>query len=577
MPHKLIIGKNDLASQRPDLVAEWDFAMNGEQTPQNTTVFSNKRVWWICSKCGHRWNSTVSSRSKGCGCRKCNNSWTTVRREKLLSKSGSLAILYPSIAKEWDEERNSPLTPNDVTPGSNKKIWWICPRKHSYQSAVCNRVQGKGCPICIGKKILVGYNDLATLYPLAAEMWDYQKNGVLNPKTVGLKSHHKVWWKCSQGHSWQSKISHFTDGHRCPYCDGQRAIEGVNDITNTNASLAAEWDYEKNKTPITKVMQSSGIKYWWKCSFGHSWQASPAHRSAGEGCPICSSTSKTSFPEKCLFHYIKHFFLDAEPNYKNPKLLGNFELDVYIPSIKCGIEYDGVFYHQNKEKDERKDSICNEHSIKLIRVREPGCPLLKSSKCIQLHSLSSDELSSAIKQALKQIGVAETNIDVDRDRYLIESEIDHSIAKNSLAFTHPELCKEWDYELNGSLTPFNVSRCSEKKVWWKCKVCGLSWQAIVANRSKGSGCVFCSKNKRPLAKYNPTLAEEWDYELNGSLSPSDVSVGSAQYIWWKCKTCGKSWKSRVSTRNKGHGCPHCQSLKHPGLGKARLAKITKTR
>ena len=43
---------------------------------------------------------------------------TLSREKKPLSKE------FPALLSEWDFEKNAPLTPDDVTSGSDKKIWW---------------------------------------------------------------------------------------------------------------------------------------------------------------------------------------------------------------------------------------------------------------------------------------------------------------------------------------------------------------------------------------------------------------------------------------------------------------------
>ena len=65
----------------------------------------------------------------------------------------NLAVLYPEIAEQWHPTKNGDLTPNDVTPGSHKKIWWICNEGHEWDAAVSGRVgsknrKGQGCPKC---------------------------------------------------------------------------------------------------------------------------------------------------------------------------------------------------------------------------------------------------------------------------------------------------------------------------------------------------------------------------------------------------------------------------------------------
>ncbi len=64
-----------------------------------------------------------------------------------------------------------------------------------------------------------------------------------------------------------------------------------------------------------------------------------------------------------------------------------------------------------------------------------------------------------------------------------------------------------------------------------------------------------------LAKTNPELVEEWDFEKNNELglSPETVTAGSTMKVNWKCKKCGYSWRTsiRKRTKNKPTNCPKC--------------------
>lgn len=57
-----------------------------------------------------------------------------------------------------------------------------------------------------------------------------------------------------------------------------------------------------------------------------------------------------------------------------------------------------------------------------------------------------------------------------------------------------------------------------------------------------------------------TLLREWDAEKNGGLTPSDVSFGSHQKVWWQCSK-GHSWQAKVYSRSEGSGCPYCTGRK----------------
>ena len=119
----------------------------------------------------------VYIRSEGTGCPYCTG-------RKVTPKQGGLVKQFPLLTAEWDIEKNAPLTPQDVTTGSHKLIWWRCPKGHSYRSAVKTRAQGSGCPYCAGKNVLPEETSLAAEYPVIAKDWDAAKNKPLTPDQV---------------------------------------------------------------------------------------------------------------------------------------------------------------------------------------------------------------------------------------------------------------------------------------------------------------------------------------------------------------------------------------------------------
>lgn len=132
---------------------------------------------------------------------------------------------------QWDTEKNAPDTPQTVSYGSQRKMWWRCEKGHSWQTAVYVRTSGAGCPICGGKMVQKGFNDLASFYPALAKEWDAEKNGALSPEAVTPASNRKAWWKCPLGHSYSAVISsRALRGSDCPYCTGSKALAGFNDL-----------------------------------------------------------------------------------------------------------------------------------------------------------------------------------------------------------------------------------------------------------------------------------------------------------------------------------------------------------
>lgn len=277
-------GGNDLASRAPGVSQEWHPTLNGALTPEDVTVGSHRSVWWLCPK-GHAYRSIVKSRTLGTGCPYCAG-------RAVLPEENSLAALCPDLAREWDAEKNEPLTPKQVTSGTDRKVWWKGPCGHIWRSSVASRVAGAGCPYCAGKAVLPEENSLAAVFPEIAAQWDIQKNGALLPDMVTISSNRTVWWRCPLGHSYRAGVSGRT-GQRsgCPYCTNRKVLPGFNDLETTVPEVAAQWHPTLNGN-LTPRMVVAGChrRAWWKCSLGHVWKAAIYSRAGAQrcGCPVCA-------------------------------------------------------------------------------------------------------------------------------------------------------------------------------------------------------------------------------------------------------------------------------------------------
>ena len=135
-----------------------------------------------------------------------------------MAMNNSLAEVHPELVSEWSE-KNLPLTPDDITFGSNKKVWWKGTCGHEWQTSVKARSNGEKCPICSGARVIAGINDLATLEPLLAKQWS--KKNKIKPTEVSIGSHKKVIWRCEKGHEWEAAVKSRTINKTgCPYCSG---------------------------------------------------------------------------------------------------------------------------------------------------------------------------------------------------------------------------------------------------------------------------------------------------------------------------------------------------------------------
>ena len=96
-------------------------------------------------------------------------------------------------------------------------------------------------------------------------------------------------------------------------------------------------------------------------------------------------------------------------------------MDIYIPSKKVAIEYDGYFWHKNKtEIDLEKNIKCKKDGIKLYRIRE-GLPLLNDSSVEFVVQKNQENLSKILEKILGEIIGIIVDIDIKRDAIAIEN------------------------------------------------------------------------------------------------------------------------------------------------------------
>ena len=486
---------------------------------------------------------------------------------------------FEELMLDWDQELNDGINPAELTRGSHKYINWRCHKcGRVWKAPVNSRVNGTGC-ICdankrktkkLRERLIARDGSLAQTRPDIAAQWHPSFNGDITPNDITEKSMYKAWWLGEDGIAWQSVVS-----VRCRKTGGTKrpqglVIEGVNDLKTLRPDLAEQWDFEKNQNVnIDSVMPGSKRKVWWICDKGHEWIASVASRNDGRGCPTCNQERSTSFPEQATFYYIKKIFSDALNRYYP---IENMEVDVFIPSYKIAVEYDGSYYHASEHRrkiDTKKNKKLFSLGITLIRIIEEGGEPPEDTEytinCPRVNNVSIIE--DALKDLFPLLGkltgkTIELDINVERDRAAIYEQFIISEKQNSIALVAPEIVSEWHPTKNGRINPEYVYAMSNKVFWWKCQKCGYEWKAPAYRRSKGNGCPVCSGNIvmpgiNDLATVRPDLVVEWDYDKNSDMNPRNYSAGSNKKVWWRCKTCSFEWEAVISNRTRGRGCPKC--------------------
>ena len=345
-----------------------------------------------------------------------------------MAMNNSLAEVHPELVSEWSE-KNLTLTPDDITFGSNKKVWWRGACGHEWQTSVKARSNGEKCPICSGARVIAGINDLATLEPLLVKQWS--KKNKIKPTEVSIGSHKKVIWRCEKGHEWEAAVKSRTINKTgCPYCSHNKVLAGFNDLATLLPDIAAEWSDRNYPLLPTQVTVFANRKAWWKCKdCGREWNTLISTRSGGSKCPYCSgyiflkgfNDLQTTHPEIASEWSEKN--LPLKPDEVNAKSRKN----VWWRCGKCGNEW---------------KSVIN------ARVKGTVCPV-----CAEREVLA---------------------------------------GYNDLATTDNQLLSEWDYEQN-KLKPTEVSRTSAKRAWWKCRHGHSWSMKINERTILGKGCRICEQ------------------------------------------------------------------------------------
>ena len=176
------------------------------------------------------------------------------------------------------------------------------------------------------------------------------------------------------------------------------------------------------------------------------------------------SRSGTSFREQVIFYYIQQFFHDAVNRF-NHETVG--ELDIYVPSIKVAIEYDGSRWHRNKLTiDNEKNIRAKSAGIRLIRIREYTLPNTEEAYG-EIH-LPKDTHSlydvTYLNQIFLELGLLIDNNDLrqfnidEADYKIVLPKIYSRIFDKPVEDNLADMCgiELWDKDFNGELNPANI-------------------------------------------------------------------------------------------------------------------------
>ena len=310
----------------------------------------------------------VNNHTKVCIiCPKHGEFWQEPRHH--LSKHGC-----PMCGKE-NSDRKQSLTLNEFIEKSNQihngkyiydkvnyvnaetKVCIICPKHGEFWQAPHSHLRGQGCPKC-GR---INY-DTTTFIQKANiihnNKYDYSQTRYVN-------SHCKVTIICKEHGIFEQRASAHLLGQGCPLCGNNKIVEKLRSntedfIKKANRVHNFKYDYSKshyvdNRTKLSIICPTHG-EFW----------QSPDNHLQGKGCPKCGNMMSNGETE------IMELLKGLGCQQRNRGILKGKEIDIFIPSLKLGIEYNGLFWHS---EDSGKDN--NYHINKLIECNKQGIRLIQ--------------------------------------------------------------------------------------------------------------------------------------------------------------------------------------------------------
>nr|ANV79212.1 hypothetical protein [uncultured Candidatus Thalassoarchaea sp.] len=569
----------------PELALEFHPTKNGDIGPAKIVAGTGKKLWWICKDCEHEWQAPGSRRkNRGSGCPACSNHAIHIDGRNSMEKK------QPKIAKEFHPTKNGDLTPDNLLPGTSKRLWWICEKcQHEWIATGSDRLSGKGCPACSNHRVHVdGRNSLGALFPEIADEMHPEKNGDIHPFNVLPGTDKKLFWICKTcNHEWFAHGYSRTGKNKtgCPACANlQLHIDGSNSLKSKFPNISEEW-HSENELPPEKVLAGSGKKAKWKCKdCQHSWFTSVANRTGEKktGCPACRNLEIHEDGRNSLA--VKYPNIAAEFDYQKNypitphNIVSGTNKKVWWICKECDWEWDCSVIQRTKDNATGCPSCYG-------RTSRPGkkawLSLESPSVARQFHPTKNGDISAdkirggSSRKVWWLCEVCENEWEARISSRTSQGagcpfcsgNSLHSDKRNSILNTHPELIKELHPSKNAGIDISELMAGSSERLVWICKDCDHEWDIPLTNRAhNGSGCPVCANlaihidGRNSLAKVNPKLSEELHPTKNGDFTADNIIPGSSKKFWWKCKSCTHEWRASPDNRNgRGRGCPACNN------------------
>lgn len=320
-------------------------------------VNSTTKVCLICRKKdkygvehGEYWQVPASC-TRGIPCPKCGNEKRGPRKEDRMTTEKYILEERKVHGYKYDLSKA-------VYVDADAKMCFICPEHGEFWQLPYGHLSGQGCPKCSGKNFTQD-EIIEEFRKVHGTKYDYSK-----VEFKGFRE--KVCIICPEhGEFYQTIAHHLRRKQGCPECSGLKRHTLDEFIEKSNKIHGNKYDYSKveysnNKTNVCIICPEHG-EFW----------QSPFNHFHGHGCPKCVNT--VSKPENDLGLFIEGN-LGMTVDKSRRDIIPPYELDMYIQDKKIAIEFDGLYWHNEKNVDNNyhrnKTRLCQENGVRLIHIFE---------------------------------------------------------------------------------------------------------------------------------------------------------------------------------------------------------------
>jgi hypothetical protein len=241
--------------------------------------------------------------------------------------------------------------------GNKTKIKIICSEHGEFDQIPDNHLKGKGCRYCGGTSKLDSKLFIIKAKKVHGDKYNYSKVDYIDSKT-------KINIICSE----HGEFSILPNNHLCK-CQGclrclNRVFDTKSFIKKAKEIHGNNYDYANvNFINMNELIDIS-------CNVHGISKQTPIYHLNNFGCKKCGNSM--SLIEREVSDFITSLNINFEENDRS--VLNGKELDIYIPSKKIAIEFNGLYWHSELFKDKNyhldKTELCEKEEIQLIHIFE---------------------------------------------------------------------------------------------------------------------------------------------------------------------------------------------------------------